>query len=85
MITFVLSLSVFSQQKSTDAKSTQTKIKCAVMASSTVNIAKATKKHMYADYKGNRYFFCCSDCPKAFKADPKKYADSPHIKTPKSK
>jgi YHS domain-containing protein len=46
---------------------------------------KATKKHLYTDYKGNRYFFCCGDCPPTFKKNPAKYASKPHIKTPKAK
>lgn len=28
----------------------------------------------FADYKGVRYYFCCGDCPAAFKANPAKYA-----------
>jgi YHS domain-containing protein len=57
-------------------------IKCPVMPADEVNIADATKKKMYADYKGRRYFFCCAGCPGAFKADPAKYAKAPSIKTP---
>ena len=56
---------------------------CAVMTTNKVDIAKATKSHSYADYKGNRYFFCCGGCPAAFKKNPAKYAKGPHIKTPK--
>lgn len=37
-------------------------IKCAVEGGP-VNVAKATKNHMYTDYKGRRYFFCCTGCP----------------------
>lgn len=48
-----------------------------------VDVAKATKDHMYADYKGRRYFFCCGGCPEQFKKDPAKYAKSPSIATPK--
>jgi YHS domain-containing protein len=62
---------------------TPTTIKCAVLKNSTVNIKDATAKKMYADYKGNRYFFCCGGCPAQFKADPAKFAKAPHIKTPK--
>jgi YHS domain-containing protein len=58
-------------------------IKCAVMPDHTVNVKDATAKKMYADYKGNRYYFCCGGCPGQFKADPTKYAKAPHIKTPK--
>lgn len=58
-------------------------IKCAVMASNKVNIKAATKKKMFADYKGRRYFFCCDGCPQAFKKDPAKFAKAPSIKTPK--
>jgi YHS domain-containing protein len=58
-------------------------ISCAVMSGNKVDIAKATKSHSYADYKGNRYFFCCGGCPAEFKANPAKYAKTaPHIKTP---
>lgn len=47
-----------------------------------VDMDKATKSHLYADYKGNRYFFCCKDCPSMFKENPGKYASKPHIKVP---
>lgn len=57
---------------------------CAVMASNKVDIATATKKHMYADYKGRRYFFCCEGCPAAFKKNPAKYAKSDSIAIPKA-
>jgi len=60
-----------------------TKIACAVMPSNMVDIAKATKDHMYSDYKGKRYFFCCEGCPGAFKKEPAKYAKSASIPTPK--
>jgi YHS domain-containing protein len=58
-------------------------IACAVMPANKVNIATATKGHMYADYKGKRYFFCCGGCPAAFKANPAKYAKAASIKIPK--
>jgi YHS domain-containing protein len=61
-----------------------TQIACAVMPSNKVDIAKATKAGMFADYKGNRYFFCCGGCPDAFKKDSAKYAKGAHIKTPKA-
>jgi YHS domain-containing protein len=61
-----------------------TSIKCAVEGGK-VNIAVATKSHMYADYKGNRYFFCCDGCPQMFKKNPAKYAKAQHIPTPKAK
>ena len=62
-------------------------VKCAVMGAKTVNVAEATKKGAgkgYADYKGNRYFFCCGGCPEAFAKDPAKYAKADHIPTPKT-
>lgn len=59
-----------------------TTIACAVMPNNKVNIADATKKKMYADYKGHRYFFCCGGCPDAFKASPAKYAKAASIVTP---
>ena len=57
---------------------------CAVMPSNKVDIATATKKHMIADYKGRRYFFCCNGCPQEFKKNPAKYAKSESIPTPKA-
>ncbi|MGC8669413.1 MAG: YHS domain-containing protein [Chthonomonadales bacterium] len=58
-------------------------IKCAVMTGRDVNIKAATAHHLYADYKGRRYFFCCGACPTAFKQDPAKYAKNASIPTPK--
>jgi len=62
-----------------------THIKCAVMPENEVDIKTATKKHLYADYKGRRYYFCCGDCPEMFKRNPAKYAKAaslpiPHVK-----
>lgn len=81
-----LATGAFAQHKMADVHATGKgpKIKCAVLTNSTVNIPQATKNHMYADYKGNRYFFCCDDCPKDFKKNPAKYAKNAHIKTPKT-
>jgi YHS domain-containing protein len=62
-----------------------TELKCAVMGEHMVNIKKATASKMYADYKGNRYFFCCGGCVTSFKANPAKFAKAPHIPTPKGK
>src|SRR5260221_1005348 len=65
-------------------KAEKTEIKCAVMSNNTVNIKDATAKGAFADYKGNRYFFCCGGCPAAFQKDPAKYAKADHIKAPKA-
>ena len=79
-----LASAALAQHKMDDVKATGKgpKIHCAVLTGSTVNVATATKNHMYADYKGNRYFFCCDDCPKDFKKNPAKYAKNAHLKTP---
>ena len=80
----VLVTGAFAGQKTKPAQSkTPTQIACPVEGGM-VNIAKATKNHMYTDYKGNRYFFCCGGCPETFKAHPEKFASKPHIKTPKA-
>ena len=65
------------------AKGTPKEVHCAVMAKNSVNIADATKKKMYADHKGRRYFFCCAGCPEAFAKEPAKYAKADSIPTPK--
>ncbi len=60
-------------------------IKCAVMPEDSVDVAKATKDKMYADYKGRRYYFCCAGCPDAFKKNPTKYAKGPSVPLSKPK
>lgn len=60
-------------------------IPCAVMPSHKVDIEKATKDGLFADFKGRRYFFCCGGCPPQFKKDPAKYAKAQSIPTPKKK
>ncbi len=30
-------------------------------------------KKVYVDHMGKRVYFCCTDCPKMFRADPDKY------------
>lgn len=80
----VLTAVSLAQGKPAVQPKTPTTIKCAVEGGP-VNIAKATKNHMYADYKGNRYFFCCDGCPQEFKKNPTKFANAPHIPTPKTK
>lgn len=82
---FALSLAIvgasFAQKAATKAPTT---VSCAVMADDKVDVAKATAKKMYADYKGRRYFFCCEGCPDAFKKNPAKYAKKAQsIPTPK--
>jgi YHS domain-containing protein len=54
-------------------------IHCPIMKTNKVDVAKATKDKMFADYKGNRYFFCCAGCPEAFKKNPAKYAKGDHL------
>ncbi|MBS1703364.1 MAG: YHS domain-containing protein [Armatimonadetes bacterium] len=64
-------------------KKDPTEITCAVMKGDKVNIAKALKTKMYADYKGRRYFFCCASCKPQFLKDPAKFKDSPSVPAPK--
>lgn len=40
---------------------------CPVMGGTIVN------KKLYADYKGERVYFCCMACPAQFAKDPEKY------------
>ncbi len=69
--------------KAKPAAKTPSEVHCAIMKTNKVNVASATKTKMFADYKGNRYFFCCAGCPEAFKKEPAKYAKADHIPTPK--
>jgi YHS domain-containing protein len=36
--------------------------------------SKAAKEQCTADYKGGKVYFCCGNCPKAFKDDTAKFA-----------
>ena len=74
-----LSLGVFAQDAKPKEKTT---VKCPVMADNDVNIAKATKEGMFADYEGRRYFFCCAGCKPAFQKNPAKYAKADSIPQP---
>ncbi len=86
LVVATLATTVLAQHKMDDVHATGKgpKIKCAVLTGSTVNIAQATKNHMYSDYKGHRYYFCCADCPKDFKKNPAKYAKNAHMPIPKA-
>ena len=77
-----LAVGAFAQMGHHVSKSAKHVMTCPISGDK-VDMDKATKTHMYADYKGNRYFFCCGDCPPAFKKNPAKYAKKPHIKSPK--
>jgi len=68
--------------KAAPTAATPATISCAVETGNKVNIKAATAAKRYADYKSNRYFFCCTDCPEQFKKDPAKFAKNAHIKTP---
>jgi YHS domain-containing protein len=64
------------------AQKSPKEIECPVMPDHKVDIKKATKSKMFADYKGRRYFFCCAGCVPAFNKEPEKYKDKKSIPTP---
>ena len=66
-----LSVGAFAQKA--HPKKTDKPMTCAVTGEK-LDVAKATKSHMFTDYKGRRYFFCCDGCPQTFKKNPAKYA-----------
>ena len=71
------------QTKPVKTEKAPAKMTCAVTKEK-LDVAKATKDHMYTDYKGRRYFFCCAGCPDEFKKDPAKFAKTAtSIPTPK--
>ena len=35
---------------------------------------KAVKEGSFVEYKGKKVYFCCDNCPKAFKKDTEKFA-----------
>lgn len=56
---------------------------CAVNTGAKVDPAQALEKKQFADYEGRRYFFCCGNCPEAFKKDPAKFAKNASVPSPK--
>lgn len=45
-----------------------------------VNKAVAAKRGLVREYKGQKYYFCCSDCPPQFNKNPEKYLAVPSSK-----
>ena len=48
---------------------------CPVMKTP-VNKKVAEKLGLVREYKGQKYYFCCSDCPPQFDKEPEKYVGS---------
>ena len=83
-LTLIAALAVFATGAyAQGGKKAPTEINCAVMKSEKANIKTATSNKLFSDYKGRRYYFCCTSCKPAFDKDPKKYANSPSVPTPK--
>jgi YHS domain-containing protein len=81
ILAIILATSSFPQMGHVD-KNTKHVITCAVTGEK-LDQDWATKYHMFSDYKGNRYFFCCGGCPKTVKKNPAKYEKAAHIPIPK--
>lgn len=45
-----------------------------------VNKAVAAKRGLVREYKGQKYYFCCSDCPPQFDKNPEKFIGAPSSK-----
>jgi YHS domain-containing protein len=65
-ITTVLAISLFLLISTTAGAFAAAQTTCPVMG------AKINKE-LYADYKGQRVYFCCGACPPQFAKDPEKY------------
>ncbi len=52
---------------------------CPVM-NAPVNKDIAEKKDLVREYKGQKYYFCCSDCPPEFDKNPEKYLKDESLK-----
>jgi len=65
----LLGQSLVRADKAPDSKAAETKFegKCPVSG-------KPCKEESSVDYHGKKVYFCCDNCPTAFKADPKKFA-----------
>ena len=58
----------------TDRKVTKGEIGKKAVCPVTKEEFKVTAETPSVSYKGKVYYFCCGDCPPAFRADPEKYA-----------
>lgn len=63
--------SIVADDKKKEEKEKEFSAKCFVSGQ------PAEKSHV-VDYKGKKLYFCCDNCPAAFKADPKKFAAKAH-------
>lgn len=74
VLSIMLSVSAFSMSPTEHAKMTDKVIKAkSVKCIVTGEKIKLTKDILKTTYKGKTYYFCCSDCVKKFKKNPKKY------------
>ncbi len=51
----------------------------AVKSSCLVMPGNRVSEKYFADYAGERFYFCCRPCVKAFKRNPHKYLDKQHL------
>ena len=67
LVTGVIALILFSGRISPTYAQEGGNTTCPVM------LGTAVKEKFYTDYRGERIYFCCRACVKAFKKNPKKY------------
>jgi YHS domain-containing protein len=85
MKTLMISLALCVTVARTGWSTPPNNIKCPIMKDRDVDVAEATKKKLYVDYKGKRYFVCCKTCITLFKKNPEKYANESGMPTPNGK
>jgi YHS domain-containing protein len=51
-------------------------VRCPVMPDNLVNVEAAEAKGLFRDYEGQRYWFCCADCPPLWDEAPARYANA---------
>jgi YHS domain-containing protein len=66
MVILMLVLAIFLAGPVLAAAAPQAQTTCPVLAGK-------IDKNVYADYKGQRVYFCCNGCDAEFKKDPEKY------------
>jgi len=76
LVLFVLCACAFAQSPVKAHAPKGKVIHCAVEKDNVVDVKEATAAGLFADYKGRRYYFCCTGCPQEFKHNPAKFAKS---------
>ncbi len=60
-------------KKTEEGAKSEEQLTCVVMKGIPVDKEEAIRMGWVREYKGKKYYFCCSSCPDSFDASPEEY------------